>query len=376
MRITSLSPLLLGALAIGCARGALPGPAYPAVTVRGAVPSPTASVCATDFDSVYAILTRDYSGYNDRMAESAPRIAAVADSVRAAVRTVGSDSACTATIERWTALFREHDHHLQFWQLRGNAPAAETDSAREARRPRIHFADDSTAVITLPNFARRYKPAIDSLVAAHRDRLLATPFLVVDLRRNPGGADASFRSVMTLLYTNPIPREGFDVWVSEGTIADARPMLADPQTDEATKTQIRDAIRLFETRGKGYLLEGTGGEVRYDTVYAMPRAVAVVTGRGCASSCEQFVLDAMHSRKVTVFGTTNTAGLLDYGNVRQITLPSGIRRLATPSTRSRRLPHRQLDKTGIAPHVVIPKTEPDLIAYATRYIRAAGSPTR
>jgi C-terminal processing protease CtpA/Prc len=226
-------------------------------------------------------------------------------------------------------------------------------------------------IITLSSFDRRYKPAIDSLIDVHRARLLATPYLLLDLRRNGGGADASFRSVMALLYTDPIQREGFDVWVSEGSVADARPLLDDPRIDAETRAEMREAIRRFEAGGrKGMFLEGSAGEIRYDSVHAMPRAVAVLTGRGCASSCEQFVLDASYSSKVTVYGTGNTAGFLDYGNARQITLPSGIRRLSVPSTRSRRLPDRPLDWTGITPQVLIPSAEPDPVGFAIHHLKA------
>ena len=84
----------------------------------------------------------------------------------------------------------------------------------------------------------------------------------------------------------------------------------------------------------------------------------------------------MQSRKVTVLGTESTAGFLDYGNIRMVNLPSGIRRLALPTARSRRLPARPLDYTGITPTVLIPKEESDPIAFAVRYLRSAPLPTR
>ena len=338
-------------------------------------PQRVSASCAVDFDSTYAIITRDYAGYEDRLREHGDRIRGLADSVRAAVRTVMTDSACTATIQRWIALLGERDRHLQFGQTRAEParPTAADTPVEDPRLPSLDFADDSTAVITLRSFNGRYKPAIDSLVDAHRARLLATPYLVVDLRRNGGGADASFRSVMALLYTGPIWRDGFDIWVSEGTVAEARPMLDDPRVDEGMKAEIRGAIERFEAGGrKGFLLEGRGDSVRYDTVYALPRAVGVLTGRGCASSCEQFILDSFFSSKVTVFGTANTAGFLDYGNVRTRVLPSGIRRLGVPSTRSRRLPERPLDWTGVAPQVLIPEGEPDPVGFAIRRLRSRG----
>jgi hypothetical protein len=360
-------PLL--AAAVACIR---PSEA-PVAEVR---PGQPALSCALDFDTTYAIITRDYAGYQDRLRENADRIVSLGDSVRSAVRTVRTDSACTATIERWVALLGRHDRHLQFWQPRPEpALAPATGQPAGGRQPSLEFMGDSVALMTLPSFDRRYQPAIDSLIAVHRARLMATPLLVVDIRRNGGGADASFRNVMALLYTDPIRREGFDVWVSEGTVAEARPLLDDPRVADDMKAEVREAIRRFEEGGRtGFFLEGEAGEIRYDVVHPLPRAVAVLTGRGCASSCEQFVLDAAFSGKVTIFGADHTAGFLDYGNVRQRALPSGIRRVGVPSTRSRRLPQRPLDWTGIAPQVLIPKDEPDPVGFVIRYLSSLPAP--
>ena len=301
----------LGAvLACACATEPQPRRQNPAAVATPL--SPAATACIADFDTLHSIVTRDYSGYQDRMRENGARMSLVADSVR-------------------------------------------------------------TAVITVRDLNRRYKPAIDSLIDTNRTRLLATPYLVVDFRRNGGGATAAYRSIMELIYTDPIAREGFDVWISPRTIAAARPYLDAPDVDSVMKAEMRAAIQTYETTGQPFFHEGKEGDVRYDTVYAMPRAVAVLTGRGCASSCEQFVIDATYSKKVTVFGTEHTAGMLDYGNIAYTTLPSGLRRLGTATTRSRRLPGRPMDKTGVVPQVLIPKDEQDPIRFAIDHIKRASS---
>ena len=74
------------------------------------------------------------------------------------------------------------------------------------------------------------------------------------------------------------------------------------------------------------------------------------------------------STKVTIFGTENTGGFLDYGNLRRIDLPSGERRLFMPMTRSRRLPAMPLDAIGLAPDVRIPAGEADPLEFARRFL--------
>lgn len=366
---------LVAAVAASCTRS----PAARTVpAVQDTALGPAASACALDFDSTYTLVTRDYAGHGDRLRESQSRIAALTDTVRAVVRTAASDSACTAALQRWIALFAEHDHHLQLWQPRprptqvvATPPDTAGKPTEDPRRPTMRFLDDSTTVLTFPDFNQRYKRAIDSLVDANLPQLLARPFLVVDVRRNGGGWTGSYARVTPLLYTDPIRRDGMDAWVSEGNIAAVRAMLDDPNVVTEVKAQIREILPRMEANRGTFLRIGAEGDTRFDSVHALPRAVAVLTGRGCVSSCEQFVLDAMQSRKVTVFGTENTAGFLDYGNIRMVNLPSGVRRLALPTARSRRLPARPLDRTGITPNILIPKDESDPIAFAVRYIKSA-----
>ena len=84
-----------------------------------------------------------------------------------------------------------------------------------------------------------------------------------------------------------------------------------------------------------------------------PRVVAILVDGGCASSCEQFLLMARQSRKVTIYGT-NSGGVLDYGNVRSTQMPGSTLVLSRPIHRSRRLPNDPVDNIGIPPHVRIP----------------------
>ena len=111
--------------------------------------------------------------------------------------------------------------------------------------------------------------------------------------------------------------------------------------------------------------------LRQDTIYPMPERVAVLVGQGCASSCENFVMDARQSDKVTVLGAERTRGMGDYGNVRSLWLP-GWRRLRIPTSRSRRLLEEgPLDRVGLDPEVRVPTAAPAMIAFALDYLRSA-----
>ncbi|HEV2149923.1 MAG TPA: S41 family peptidase [Longimicrobiaceae bacterium] len=334
---------------------------------------PASAECIADLDSLETVVRRDYSGFRTKAQQRASGLAAVTDSVRAAARAAPDPDACTAALQRWIAWFR--DPHMEVWEPKPRPTAGQDGAARpsappeDPRRPSLRFADDSTAVLRLGDFGDRYKPAIDSLVAAHRARLLATPYLVVDVRENGGGWTGSYESVLPLLYTRPILVHGMEAWASEGNVAYMREMLASDRA-EGIKRVIRDLLPKMEASRDRFVTISEDREIRLDTVHPMPRAVAVLTSRRCASSCEQFVLDARQSDKVTVIGTENTRGMLDYGNSRRVQLPSGKRVLQVPTSRSRRLPDDPLDVVGIAPEVRVPEDEPDPVEFARRHLRS------
>ena len=98
-----------------------------------------------------------------------------------------------------------------------------------------------------------------------------------------------------------------------------------------------------------------------------PRHIAVLID-GAASTGEQFILDARQSRKVTLFGYRNSAGILDYANVVAMTSPSGRVHLQWATSRSLRLPDDPVDPKGVAPDIAIPRSERDPISYVQAWL--------
>jgi hypothetical protein len=365
--------LCLGILVAACAsaaRGADRAPTSASAVLPVSDPS-----CAADLDSLYSTVRQDYAGFRSKAQEGTAALAALTDRIRADTRAAPDPAACTAALQRWIAFFG--DPHLQVWEPRPQAASSGSTNlggtpAKDPHRPSLQFPGESTAVLRLPDFGDRYKPAIDSLVDANRARLLATPYLIVDVRGNGGGWTGSYEeSILPLLYTDPILVHGMEAWASEGNIAYARELLASDRA-EGIKRAIRALLPRMEANRDEFVPITQDREIRLDTVYPMPQAVSLLVDRGCASTCEQFVLDARQSRKVTVIGTENTGGFLDYGNVRRVSLPSGRRVFQVPTARSRRLPETPLDLVGIAPKVRIPEGEADAVEFARRYLRSAG----
>lgn len=359
----------------GCATSTRPEPASAPVAAEVV----TNAACVSDVDSALAVMSRDYAGYRDNASARPAALAAVVDSARRDARRATDGANCLVAIRRLLAFFP--DHHLQVGD-RNPPPAQPTDTAARAsrpveppRRPSVQWLDDSTALLRIPSFGTSWKPVIDSVIANDRARLLATPYLIIDVRRNGGGWTEGYASIIPLIYTGPIRMPGAEAWASAGNMQAARDMIASPQTPEAMKAHGRKVLERMEANPGTYVAFAEDSEKRLDTVFPMPKRVAILADKGCLSTCESFLLEATQSTKVTVLGTENTGGFLDYGNLRRIDLPSGERRLFMPMTRSRRLPAMPLDAIGLAPDVRIPKGEADAIEFARRFLRTGRGPT-
>lgn len=123
------------------------------------------------------------------------------------------------------------------------------------------------------------------------------------------------------------------------------------------------AARMKTRRGRWYGYDDY--EQTQPAVLPAPREVAVIVDRGGASSCEQFLLAARQSAKVTTCGD-RSAGVLDYGDVRRADMPGSNRSLNRPVTRSMRLPKEPIDNVGIPVQVAIPAGEPSPVEWVLR----------
>ena len=341
----------------------------------GQTPAAGAKSCAADFEALEAKVRGDYSGFQDKVTGREAEFEVFTERVRAEVKAANDPAACTAALRRWVGFFR--DRHLAVSETRPR-PAAEEKKPEGAppvdeSLPTLRFYEDGTAVLRLPDFGNRYKTPIDKLIADNRARLLATPYLVIDVRGNGGGWTAAYDAVLPLLYTDPVFRDGMDVWASPGNIATAREVASSDKLPAAIREQARGMLARMEASPGQFVTMVEDSELRLDAVLPLPRAVAVLVDRRCASTCEQFLLDARQSRKVKVLGERNTGGLLDYGNALTTPLPSGHRRMQVPTTRSRRLPAIPLDLAGIMPDIRLRKDEPDPVDFARRYLKSAPS---
>lgn len=228
---------------------------------------------------------------------------------------------------------------------------------------RVTDAGEGTLVVHIPTFndARR----MDSLWAAEGARIRKAERLVIDVRGNGGGSDHNFRELVPLVYTGPIRVVNNAMLATDDNIAAWEEEAADSAVPEAVRKALLGAARRM--RGaKGRWLENDDKVIDDYSVLPLPRRVDILVDRGCASSCEGFLLLARQSAKVTIHGT-RTAGIIDFGNVRTGRMPGGTLLLNYPTTRTKRLPHDPVDGIGIQPHVAVPAGEGDPVGWVLRH---------
>jgi hypothetical protein len=250
-------------------------------------------------------------------------------------------------------------------------PRDSDDVSREAyeatRNVRFAARDvaPGTVLLQLPSFN---DPAgIDALFVAEAERIGAAERLIIDLRGNGGGSDYNYRALIPLIYTDPIRLVSNAALATEANIRVNEALVADTTIPAEIRAQLARSVAQMRTAQGGWY-EFPDRVHEEEVVLDRPQHVAVLVDRGCASSCEQFLLAAKQSRKVTIYGT-RTAGILDFGNVRSAQMPGGTLLLNYPTTRSKRLPAAPVDGTGILPHVPVPDDVIDPVAWVLQNMK-------
>jgi C-terminal processing protease CtpA/Prc len=229
--------------------------------------------------------------------------------------------------------------------------------------PRFRVLDTKSALLSLPTFGDRYAHLIAALVAKHHREIVSRPILIVDVRRNDGGSDASYAPLLPLFAANTTRTIGAEFLATPDNIAASEAVCKLPTVSaKACSKFMAPVLEAMRAAPAGtYVLPANERAVEVETperVLGNPRRIAVLIDRACGSSCEEFVLLVRQSFKVKTFGRP-TYGALDYSNLRPHDLPSGKRRLFYATSRSLRLPLFRVDPAGIPPDQFLPSPAND-----------------
>lgn len=228
--------------------------------------------------------------------------------------------------------------------------------------PFFKIIDDQTNLLRIPTFyGAKTKIDIDSVIATNKDLILKTPYLIIDIRNNGGGADRSYTELKPILYTNPTRL----VWAEylSTTLNNQRMLdfISDPSygfNDEEKKWAQESYDKLSKRIGEFVNIDSNDVEITtFDTVYNYPKNIGIIINENVGSSGEQFLLMAKQSKKVKLFGTT-TMGVLDISNMYFVKSPCENFELGYSLTRSMRIPDMTVDNIGIQPDYYMDKNIP------------------
>jgi hypothetical protein len=215
---------------------------------------------------------------------------------------------------------------------------------------------DSTFYLRIPSFM---DDEAEIMTKKHWSEITSMPNLIIDIRNNGGGQDNYYQILSGLVYTQPYESKGVEWYATENNIKMYENALKDGDIRDGEEgvRWVNSLLGEMRKHKGGFVVHpmmGVNGIIKNDTVFPYPKRVGIIINGGNASSAEQFLLSAKQSSKVTLFGNCNTAGVLDYSNAIDETLPSGKYELTFPMTRSMRLPEHPIDNIGISPDVYIP----------------------
>ena len=343
-----------------------------------------------DFDFVVEKVTANYAGYENKVTDgNRQELAALTSELRAKAE-LTPYLELLGMLQRWLSFFR--DRHLRInvnqatvteervadFAKRMGMPITKDEISRIFSRmqagvtreqPALRRLSPATLLIRIPDFHRQHAALLKSLLETHASELDSTPNLIIDVRRNAGGSDRVYKPLIPLLYTHPIYTIGVELRASADNIALRQAFAASIKDDPDLAAEIEEQNRRMADNISGYVPAHLKPlwVSRRDTVRAFPKHVAILID-GAASSGEQFLLEARQSRKVTLFGQRNSAGMLDFANVNSMDSPSGRFTLWWGTSRSLRLPDDPVDPDGIPPDVRIPDDTKDPVKFAQRWL--------
>lgn len=228
--------------------------------------------------------------------------------------------------------------------------------------------DKNISVLTLPSFLAHNHAYTDSLIHAHRQNILNSQTLIVDVRGNFGGSILVYDSLVQYFYTNPIIRYGGNIRAGSDVVA-----IYEEYVKDSLNTPVRFRSGNLETltalkqnRNKTLNLV-TGDTIQLPAVYPNPSRVYILMDRNCFSATELLVISALQSKKVKLFGE-NTGGSVDYLDISPVRYTPCKTFSFQYGTYERVFhPIGPKDNIGFEPHIRIPATEKDWLDFVIRY---------
>ena len=336
--------------------------------------------CLANFDSMVSRVTDSYAGFPDKITKATQaKYISFTSQLRRKALTGNRTDSCYLILKTWTNYFKDRHLRVQLdWRYREknpdavkrlnavfNKPPSSPISAETLpQQSSVTSLSPATLLIRLPSFEWSEKRIIDSLIKSNEAMMAKTSNWIIDLRDNGGGTDYAFDNLLPFLYTTPVKTYPDEFRSSKSNIGILEENLKDESISAAAKEFTTHLIGLMKAKPTGFVnpYGKKYFESKLDSIYKYPKNVAILIDRNSASSAESFLLTAIQSKKVLVFGE-HSAGILDYGSVQFFDMPDNNFNLVIPIARSTRLPDHPIDNIGITPNIRIEPQRKDKISF-------------
>lgn len=230
-----------------------------------------------------------------------------------------------------------------------------------AEQPYIEQLNATTLYLRIPSFNESYKASIDKVIEENKTKLATTKNLIIDIRNNGGGSDATYSEIMPYLYTNPVRVVGVEYHSTTLNNQRMLDFINKPEYgfDEEGKKWAKESYDKLQSKlGTFVNLNDDSVSIgTYDTIYPYPQHVGIIINEANGSTAEQFLLEAKQSTKVKLFGVT-TFGVLDISNMYFVESPCKEFQLGYCLSRSMRIPEFTIDEKGMQPDYYLDKGIP------------------
>lgn len=233
----------------------------------------------------------------------------------------------------------------------------------------LTFIDD-IPYLRLPDFYSVERSYVDSLLQSQHDKIIKSDIMIVDVRGNSGGNDATYFPVLPYVLSGPIEMPASGFWLSEYNIQRVMDYkTGDPgkKVEDYTKQEKEDYDFMIANKGTAFFeYPKYSFTFKTDTLYSGPKKIVLLTDKETASSGETFVYRANQSEKVVVYGQ-NTAGVVDGFN--GLSKDIGCFEVVFPSSyRAKDIKENPIDPYGIAPDVFVDE-KVDVLHYAIDHMK-------
>ena len=248
--------------------------------------------------------------------------------------------------------------------------AVANDDATLSSKVEFRSLSSKTNYLRIPSFEFDAHVPIDSVVKANLKSLISKPYLIIDVRNNPGGAFRSYQGLMPLIahkkfMTDPSLTRYYAGPDVIKYYIDTKYLNSETKQDSLDDEEV--IAQMLKYKG-GYTPAQASDTFTVDTLYHYPLKVAIIANRLCASTTEGFMIQALESPKVKVYGE-NTMGAVTYGDWRSVPMPVLPIALSMGTQTSTYARYENMESVGVTPYMkLVGKPEKNWIEMVQRDI--------